>query len=198
MQKPLKQKKCRNCGNHFVPNRPLETWCSFDCGVAIAQSKLAKKKAQESTRKRVEHREAKERLKTRKDWMREAQVAFNSFIRARDKDLPCISSGIGNTHYVSGVPKQTSWDAGHYRSVGSCPELRFCELNVHKQSVHDNQHLHGNLIEFRKGLIERIGLEKVEWLEGHHPAKHYSVEELKTIKQTYKAKLAALKHSIVD
>ena len=188
MQNPLKQKNCRYCHKSFKPSKPLQSVCSVSCSIGWASLKRAKKDAQEATRKRVEHREAKERLKTRKDWMKEAQVAFNNFIRARDKELPCISSG-----RFTG-----SFDAGHFRSVGSCPELRFNELNVHKQSVHDNQHLHGNLLEYRKRLIERIGLDKVEWLEGPHKPKHYTVDDLKTIKQTYKAKLAALKNLIVD
>ena len=188
MQKPLKPKKCKVCKKQFQPTKPLQIVCDFGCAIELNIKNKAKKEAKEATRKRAEHREAKERLKTRKDWMREAQIAFNNFIRSRDKDLPCISSG-----RFAG-----SFDAGHFRSVGSCPELRFNELNVHKQSVHDNQHLHGNLLEYRKRLIERIGLEKVEWLEGPHQAKHYTTEELKSIKQTYKSKLAALKNLIVD
>jgi len=35
-----------------------------------------------------EKREQKERLKTRQDWLKEAQSVFNSFIRERDRDLP--------------------------------------------------------------------------------------------------------------
>ena len=189
MQKPLKQKKCRNCGNPFVPTRPFETWCSFDCGVAIAQSKLSKKKAQESTRKRIEHREAKERIKTRAEYIKEAQQAFNAYIRKRDYGKPCICCGL---------PTKEGDHAGHWKPTSSSPELRFNEDNVHLQRIQCNVFLHGNVANYRAGLIQRIGLDRVEQLEAKQEPKKWSIEELKTIKQTYKAKLAALKNLIVD
>ena len=174
--KKKKAKVCKQCKAEFEPARPLQVCCGPKCAVERATHQRSKKD-------RAELRIAKERLKSRGDWAREAQTAFNAYIRARDKDKPCISSGV----------MQATWDAGHYRSVGSCPSLRFCELNVHKQSVHDNQYLHGNLISYRRGLIERIGQDKVDWLEGPHEPKHYSIEELKKLKQTYKQKLKELK-----
>jgi hypothetical protein len=181
----VKQKTCKACKQKFAPARPLQSCCSIKCAIDNSNRTKAKQIALESTRKRKEHREAKERIKSRADYLKEAQAAFNRWIRARDADEPCISSGVGNTHYVSGKPKITTWDAGHYRTVGACPELRFCEINVHKQSVHDNQHLHGNIIAYRKGLIERIGLEMVEWLEGPHEPKKFTIEELKVVKAKY-------------
>lgn len=173
--KTLKQRKCKECKQAFVPKRNLQSVCGPLCAIAHSNKLKSKKE-------RKEYREAKEKIKSRSDWMREAQIAFNSYIRARDKDLPCISSGV----------MQATWDAGHYRSVGSSPALRFNELNVHKQSVHDNQHLHGNLIEYRKRLIERIGIDKVEWLEGPHEPKKYTIQDLKEIKSLYKQKLKGL------
>jgi hypothetical protein len=115
-------------------------------------------------------------MKSRADWLREAQAAFNRYIRLRDHDKPCISCG--RQH-------QGQWHAGHYRSVGACPELRFMELNVHKQCAPCNDHLSGNIVEYRRGLIERIGIDQVEWLEGNHEAKKYTIEEIKAIKAEY-------------
>lgn len=192
--KQIKPKKCKNkaCRTKFIPERPFITWCSPECGAELAKAKIEHSKELKAKKERKEYREAKEKIKSRSDWMREAQQAFNAYIRKRDENEECISSGVGNITYVSGKPRITSWDAGHYRSVGSSPALRFNELNVHKQSVHDNQHLHGNLIEYRKRLIERIGIDKVEWLEGPHEPKKYSVDDLKAIKAEYKLKLKEL------
>jgi len=78
---------------------------------------------------------------------------FNLFIRERDKRLGCISCG--------GVIE----NAGHYLSAGNHSGLRFDEKNVFGQCIRCNKWLHGNLIEYRKGLIKRIGLDKVEWME---------------------------------
>jgi len=181
MLKPLKQKKCKTCGVKFTPSKPLQSRCSIECAIEYAKVSRTKKDL-------AELRVAKERLKSRGDWAREAQIAFNAYIRARDDGKPCISCG-------SHTGKK---NAGHYRSVGSCPELRFEESQVHLQCEKCNSYLSGNLINYRIQLIQRVGLERVNWIEGPHEPKKYTVDDLKTIKQTYKAKLAALKNSIVD
>ena len=180
MLKPLKQKKCKTCGMKFTPAKPLQSRCSIECAIEYAKVSRTKKD-------RAELRVAKERLKSRGDWAREAQIAFNAWIRARDDEKPCISCG-------SHTGKK---NAGHYRSVGSCPELRFEESQVHLQCEKCNSYLSGNLINYRIQLIQRVGLERVNWIEGPHEPKKYTLEELKTIKQTYKAKLTALKNLIV-
>ncbi len=117
------------------------------------------------------------------DWLKALQTVFNAYIRQRDHALPCISCGThkGQRH------------AGHYRSVGSTPELRFNEDNVHAQCATCNNHLHGNLIEYRKGLVDRIGLERVEALENFTGSSKMTVEEIKEKIQEYKEKIKAIK-----
>jgi len=73
-------------------------------------------------------------------------------------------------------------DAGHYRSRGAAPHLRFNVFNCHAQSVKDNRHLSGNIVEYRMRLIERIGLERVERLEQDHSYRKYTAEYLKRVK----------------
>ena len=110
-----------------------------------------------------------------------AQKAFNAFIRARDIDLPCISCD----RYHDG-----RYDAGHYKSVGSSPELRFNEDNCHKQCHWNcNINLSGNIENYRINLVKKIGVDKVEWLEGPHEPKKYTCEELKEIELLYKDKI---------
>ena len=176
--------KCRVCKSIFTPARPLQSVCSHECAITqatIARSKAERIEAQES-RKTILLQ--KEKLKTKGEHAREAQAAFNAFIRERDKAEPCISCG----RFHSG-----QYHAGHYRSVGSHPELRFEELNVHKQCSVCNNHKSGNVIEYRINLVAKIGQKALDWLEGHHEPKKYTVEELKAIKSTYKAKLKELK-----
>lgn len=180
----MKIKKCRVCKAIFAPARPLQSVCSHECAITkatLARSKAERIEAQES-RKSI--RLQKEKLKTKGEHAREAQTAFNAFIRKRDKAEPCISCG----RFHSG-----QYHAGHYRSVGSHPELRFEELNVHKQCSVCNNHKSGNVIEYRINLVAKIGQKALYWLEGHHEPKKYTVEELKEIKSTYKEKLKELK-----
>ena len=121
--------------------------------------------------------------------MRECQQAFNEFIRWRDRlaGHRCISSGRPLDWSGNAV------DAGHYRSTGSSPHLRFDERNCHAQSKMDNRFLSGNAVDYRIGLIERIGLEAVESLESDQAPRKYTLEDLKRIKAEYREKARALK-----
>ena len=133
---------------------------------------------------------ARESIKTRSEWLREAQNAFNAFIRERDKNKSCISCG---AHLQAGVVGG-GFDAGHYRSVGASPNLRFNEHNVHGQCKKCNRYLAGNVANFRIGLCNRYGTDYVENLESDNEPKKYTVEELKDIKSLYKSKLKAIKN----
>lgn len=179
MPKPAKgprQKKCAHCREPFTPRTPLSVACSVDCAVEVAAAaRLIAERKTDKVRKLA--------LKTRQDWLREAQAAFNAFIRARDAELGCISCGQFHDRH---------WDAGHYRSVGAQPALRFDENNVHKQCVHCNQHRGGNIVEYRIRLVQKIGQSAVELLEIEHAPAKYSIEDAQRIKAVYKAKLKAL------
>lgn len=197
-RKPLKAisdkpKKCavRSCRAPFIPARPFQTWCGPDCGLAIARAKQEKERKALAQVERREIKARKEKLKTRSDYMKEAQAAFNAYIRERDRLLPCIScdASPNDTDLITG----SRWDAGHYRSVGACPELRFEPLNVHRQCVKCNQHLSGNAVEYRIRLVKRIGQPLVDWLEGQHEPKKYTINDLQQIKAEYRALLRDLK-----
>ena len=54
----------------------------------------------------------------------------------------------------------------------------------------------GNLLGYRPGLIQKIGIEAVEWLEGPHEAKKYTVDELKAMTADYRAKTKELKKGL--
>ena len=186
--KKVRSKKCKICGSEFQTYDSFRKWYCPDCGVKYAQEQLKKQRekaiAKHNREERVKIKAVKERLKSRSQWLSDAQKVFNKFIRLRDKDEPCISCG----RYHQG-----KYDAGHYRSVGACPELRFCELNVHKQCVPCNQHKSGNVIEYRINLVSRIGQSSVEFLEKQdHAPKRYTIEDCKEIIKTYKAKIKEL------
>ncbi|WP_374377714.1 recombination protein NinG [Pseudomonas fluvialis] len=176
--KPPRPKKCRVCRETYTPSKPLQVVCSPSCALLHAKQKGERERKAMDKIERKAIREAKEKIKPRAAYMKEAQSVFNSWVRARDADQPCISCG---RHH------QGKYDAGHFRSVGSNPALRFEPLNCHKQCVPCNQHKSGNAIEYRIGLVARIGAEKVAWLEGPHEPKHYSIDDLKQIKAQYRA-----------
>ena len=185
-RKQPKQKKCRvaTCRASFVPSRMGQAVCSPACAAIDAPRHMEKARKAIAQRDRREIQVRKEKLKSRADHLREAQAAFNEWIRLRDADRPCVSCG---RHH------EGQYHAGHYRSVGANPELRFEPLNVWKQCAPCNTHLSGNLVNYRLSLLQLIGPEKVDWLEGPHPACKHTVEEIKTIKAEYRAKTRELK-----
>ena len=83
-----------------------------------------------------------------------ASKRFRAWIRRRDEGKPCISCGSFNTS-----------DASHYYSAGHYPELEHEPDNCHLACKKCNMFLSGNLIEYRKGLLKRIGLERLQRLD---------------------------------
>lgn len=184
--------KCKVCGGEFTKFRPMQKVCSLACAKEIG-SKTAKSQAEKERRKQEKAERAalkarKEAILTRSDWIKRAQKAFNAFIRARDKDKPCICCG--KPLAVDAVGG--GFDAGHYRSVGSAPHLRFDETNCHGQTKQCNRYGAGRAVDYRIGLIARIGLQAVELIEADHCERKYTIEGLKAIEAHYKLKAKEL------
>lgn len=173
-----RQRKCKVCSTPFTPFSSTSKVCGVACAVELGSQIKAKKE-------RAETKVRKEALKTRSDYMKEAQVAFNAYIRARDFNFPCICCGkpLGESAIGGG------FDCGHFRSVGSAPHLRFDERNAHGQRKQCNRYGAGRAVDYRIGLIARIGIEAVEALEADNEPRKWTIEELKAIRATYKAKL---------
>lgn len=86
-----------------------------------------------------------------------------------------------------------SVDAGHFRSVGSAPHLRFVEDNVHAQRKNCNRAGGATHDAYRAGLVARIGLERVESLDADQEPRKYSMDELRTLRELYRSKVKELK-----
>lgn len=179
MQGKPKERKCkvRDCCNYFIPRGMSHTACSPVCALKMARAKREQEETKKRQEQRRKDRETRDKLKTRADWLKEAQAAFNAYIRARDADQPCISCG---RHHTG------QWHAGHYLSRGARPELAMHPDNCHKQCAPCNTHLSGNLVLYRANLINKIGLDRVEWLEGPHEPLKLTVTDIKAIRDKYR------------
>ncbi len=183
------KRRCRECKAYSVVESGLVVnggyYCDYNCATryGIANKHKGKKIKHASEKKAFKDNDKSLRTKA-------AQTSFNAFIRERDALLPCLSclEFRGETAKSKG----SNFHAGHYKSIGAKAELRFEELNCHKQCAHCNNFLSGNMENYRLNLIEKIGLDKVEWLEGPHEPKKYTCAELKEIELLYKQKLKAL------
>lgn len=185
----VKPKRCKQCGAEFVPMRSTAVACSYICAklwVDARSEKLAKQR--ELIAKKIDRqltKERKEALKTLRDWKKDAQTWVNKYVRMRDDALPCISCG---RHH------QGQYHAGHYLSRGAHPELSLELRNIHKQCAPCNNHLSGNQVKYRFGLIERYGVEYVEWLEGPHEPKKTTIDDCKAIIAEMKLLIKGLKN----
>ena len=179
--KPLsgRLKTCRVCGHKFKPDRTMQQTCNIACALELAGRQREKAKADTDKAERKAIRAAKTKLldNDRSHWLKKAQTEFNAWVRLRDADQPCISCG---RHH------QGQYHAGHFRTVGSNPALRFEPLNCHKQCAPCNNHKSGNIVEYRISLLAKIGPEKLAWLEGQHEPKKYSIDDLKQIAGHYR------------
>lgn len=184
--------RCPHCRQTYKPARMGQKSClEMDCIIKAGQARKAKEAAKQAKAERRDIKARKDKLKTRRDYINEAQRAFNAFIRERDKAKACICCGIP-LHGVAGTAGG-DFDCGHYRSVGSAPHLRFDERNAAGQRKQCNRYGAGRAIDYRIGLIARIGLEAVEALEADQEPRKHSIDDLKTIRDTYRAKLKELK-----
>jgi len=166
------------CRKKFEPIRAIQPVCqSYDCMCTYAQGVANKAAIARKKKDARVHKEKLEAIKPKADYLKEAQREFNKWIRLRDEKLPCISCQRFHTG---------QYHAGHLRSIGSAPHLRFNESNVHKQCSACNNHLSGNALNYRRNLISKIGLEAVEALESDQTPKYYTIDDIKAIKIKYK------------
>ena len=173
----MKKKKCKVCQIIFEPSRPLQSVCNWNCANIYAKELSEKKEKKDWQAKK---KKLKADLMTLQDWIKIAQVHFNSYIRIRDKGKVCIS--------CQQPPKKIN--AGHFFNANNHWSLRFNEDNVHVQCEHCNTYLSGNLIEYQKNLIDKIGLKKYEEIEIiSKQTRKYTIQEVQEIAEFYKKKV---------
>jgi len=183
---------CPHCRAKLETGQRIHAECITPWADAQAEkAKRAEAKRARAAAKveRASIRARKEAIKTIPDYIKEAQIAFNAFIRERDADKPCICCGrpLGDGD-VGGA-----FDCGHYRSTGSASHLRFNEDNAHAQRKQCNRWGSGRAVDYRLGLIARIGLVAVEALEAENRVKKWTRDELIAVRDTYRAKLKEMK-----
>ena len=211
-----KRRKCKRCGEYHDAESGVPTPAAWFCCHAHAiefSMEASRKRTERLMAKAIRAQEVEAKNSAKRDrerrmevkplsyWMARAQAQFNKFIRARDIGLPCVSCGATESEVESkqGWKVGGAWDCGHYLSVGSHPELRFEQDNAARQckscnggSGNYSRKNHQTARDYRVELIKRIGLERVEWLEGPHEPKRYRKEDYQAIEAEYKAKLKEL------
>lgn len=201
-----KARNCRVCKKRFKPLTLYQWWCCDE-----HQDELIKQLAAEAKQKRIQQQEKVRKKEAQQEkrhnkirklalqpdsyFKKQAQQAFNQFIRLRDHDQPCISCGETNPPDLHGG----QWDCGHFKTVGGFPELRFVEKNAYRQckSCNAGSAKHGAKAatvaqQYEETLVRRFGQELVDWLNGPHEMTHYRRDDFIRIRDEYRAKCRAL------
>ncbi len=182
----MKPKKCKHCKEPFMPQRPLQFLCGPHCAWKYAEKQKRDKAAKDW---KVEKAKLTEKLMTLGQYEQFARVVFQKWVRLRDKNLPCVSCG---------DTKTDKWDAGHYLKAELYSGLIFHEDNCWKQCKRCNHYLGGNELNYREGLIKRIGEAKVLELEASKDRLRvykYTKDQLVNIREKYKQKIKQLSHA---
>lgn len=189
--KEVKQKDCKACGEKFRPSLSTQKACSVKCALDLAKQpggqKVARKAIAQRERREIQVR--KEKLKSRADYAREAQAAINRYVRLRDAHLGCISCD-------KPASWQGQWHCSHFRSVGAAPHLRFNLWNMNKSCSACNNFLSGNIMAYRPSLIEKIGQDKVDWLECNQSSPRHDIPYFKRLKAVFTKKARRLEARI--
>lgn len=187
MLAPVAQKACRCCGRQFLPRTTLHTLCSPRCLLRESNAKEAADKAQ--------FKERKEKAKSRAKWLAECQAVVNKYCRFRDMvaGKGCITCGKPHRQSFGGAA-----DAGHFKSVGSSPHLRFYLPQIALQCVVCNRHQGGRALDFRKALIAARGIDWVEALDARNETAKFDVDYLRRLKTVMTKKARRMEKRYAD
>lgn len=167
----------------------------ISCIDGYADAQQAKKERADAKAARMAAKAERASIKARKEAIKTiaqriaaAQIAFNAFIRERDKDKGCFVCGRPFTDKPGQVQH-----AGHVRSRGAAGHLRFNEDNCHGECEGCNGPHGAKPHQIEAGAISRIGAERYAALCADNTPHKWQRDELIAIKHEYRAKLKELK-----
>ena len=177
-------KACQVCKVRFRPTfNSLQKVCSVTCSVEFTKLQKSAEYKKRTTAITKAFRASDKGYQLKK-----CQEVFNKYIRARDKDEPCISCDKPN----NGKHQR---HASHLRSVGACGGLRFNTFNVHTSCAQCNNIKSGNIAEYIPRLRKRIGFDKVEWLLSYNEIKRYDIDYIVRLKAIFTEKIKRLERN---
>lgn len=176
--------------HRYVPSAdPRVTWCSDECGVIVAMAAGAKRAALLARAQRAKDKERKRELSTPAQLAEPVRKLAQKYAVLRDRDYGCISCDKG-PHW-HGV-----WHGSHYKSVGSNSALQFNLWNINKACDQCNYFLSGNIGPYRARLCQKLGEERVEWLDNHPRSREYTPEYLDRLARILRKKIRRLEKRI--
>ena len=174
---------CPQCSAKLEPGQRIHPACISayaDAQAAKAQRTAAKQVRAERKAERKEDKARRDKLKSKAEWAREAQTAVNRYVRlkAQANGEGCYTCGATPAQKFGGT-----FDASHFRSVGSAPHLRFWIPQIRICCIVCNRHKGGELLAFRRALVAEHGAQWVEELEARQETAKFSIDYLSRLKK---------------
>lgn len=191
----FRRTRCPHCKGKLEGGQRIHPGCIDAYAEAEGAKAERKRLKQERTAAKVEKAETRRRKEAQKSLrtlLAEAQTAFNEFIRLRDAGLPCICCG----RPFEPMKPGGSMDAGHFRPRSAAPQIRFNEDNVFGQRKNCNRPGGTTYAKFRAGVLTRIGLERLEAIEANNGVHKWTHDEVRGIRDRYRAKAKQMKKEI--
>jgi hypothetical protein len=168
-----KKYKCKVCKSPYMKRNPWQSICG---DTACIVESVYRFKAKRERLDRAKTKQKLEAIKPRAKYMAEAQAIANRYARVRDAKDGCISCD-------KPANWGGQWHGSHFRSVGAASAVRLNLWNIHKACSICNNHLSGNVEAYRPRLIEKIGVEKVDWLYAQNRLVKHDIDYLKKYKK---------------
>ena len=174
----MKPKKCKVCKESFTPWSTVQRVCSPVCALDDARAQQTKQYKQKTLSMKRKFNE-----KDITYWKKRATKACHTYIRARDGNF-CISCN---------EPKPDNQiHAGHFRTRGAASQLQYHPFNIFSQCSRCNLQLSGNLLEYRKNLVNQIGQSMVDYIENENSVYKWTIEDYQGVEWWYKLLLKSL------
>jgi len=173
----IKLKECRQCGSKFSPWSSTQTVCSRSCAAKFVKAHKVAEKAKDRARK--------EALKNPTEWEQECRAIVQKIARLRDRHDGCISCHMGANY-------GGQWNGSHFRPAGNNSAVQFHLWNIHKACAQCNLFKGGNIAAYRPRLVEKIGVDRVEWLESQTQVVKRDIAYLKRFKAVMGKRLRRL------
>jgi len=192
-----KPNRCKHCKVRFPAEegyKRLHDECVEPWWKAFSQKQAKKAMAARRASEGKATRERKDALKPRAKWLAECQAIVNRYVRVK-----ALARGDG-CYTCSATPEQKfggTYDAGHFRSVGSAPHLRYWMPQIKLQCIPCNRHKGGMALAFRAALVREHGQEWVEQLEARHEVAKFDIPYLTRLKRVLGKRLRRLEKSVV-
>jgi hypothetical protein len=138
----MKIKKCKTCKQEFEPIKQIQPRC-FSCTLEFARKVVTKQRNEAWL---LERKKLKEKIKTEESYRVELQSKINEIARLIDVGCMCISS---QKPMIKGT---TAIHGGHRFNVNDFRDIRYNLLNIHAQSLRENNYKCGNADGYNVGL----------------------------------------------